>query len=69
MDGVDVRSISILITLLAFIGIAWWAFSPSRKKRFEEDAKLPFAEDDYVNHGGRDTHQKSSDNDKGQKEV
>lgn len=49
MDIIDIKSYSLVITFLAFIGVGWWAFSPSRKKRFEEDAKLPFAEDDYIN--------------------
>jgi cbb3-type cytochrome oxidase subunit 3 len=26
----------------AFLGIVWWAYSPSRKSRFDEDARLPF---------------------------
>lgn len=53
MDIVDVRSIALVITFVAFCAIAWWAFSPSRRERFNEDAKLPFAEDDYVNSPGK----------------
>ena len=30
----------------AFLGIVWWAYSPSRKSRFEEDARLVFVEDE-----------------------
>ncbi len=59
MDMIDVKSYSLVVTFLAFIGVGWWAFSPSRKKRFDEDAKLPFAEDDYVNSEGKN--KKASD--------
>ncbi len=43
----DINLIRILITLVAFgtfLGIVWWAFSPSRKGRFESDARLVFDE-------------------------
>jgi cytochrome c oxidase cbb3-type subunit 4 len=45
MDINTLRSISPILVLLAFIGVCWWAFSPRRRKRFEEAAKLPFAEE------------------------
>ena len=36
-----------LVALIAsFIGIVWWAFGASRKKRFERDGKIPFTESD-----------------------
>ena len=31
---------------LTFVGIVWWAYSPSRKSRFERDAQLPFDGDE-----------------------
>ncbi len=31
--------------MVAFLGVCWWAFSPKRKKQFDEAAKLPFADD------------------------
>lgn len=40
------RQISVVLGALAFLAICWWAFSPKRKKRFEEDAKLPFADEE-----------------------
>ena len=47
MDPLNlVRSIVTVLSLLAFAGIVWWAFGPSRKSRFEEAAHLPFVEDD-----------------------
>ena len=32
--------------LAAFLGIAWWAYAPSRRERFERDALLPFGNDE-----------------------
>lgn len=46
MDINDWRGISTIFVFLAFIGICWWAFSPKRRKRFETDAQLPFADED-----------------------
>lgn len=34
-----------MFMMLAFIGICWWAYSPKRRKTFEEAAKLPFADE------------------------
>ncbi|MGO1394220.1 MAG: cbb3-type cytochrome oxidase subunit 3 [Halomonas sp.] len=45
----DMGTFSGLITLLliiAFIGIALWAYSKRRKPDFDEAANLPFADDD-----------------------
>jgi cytochrome c oxidase cbb3-type subunit 4 len=46
MDINTLRSISTILVLLAFIGVCWWAFAPKRRKRFEEAAKLPFADEE-----------------------
>lgn len=46
MDMNDFRSLSTVLVAIAFAGVCWWAFAPSRRKRFEEDAKLPFADDE-----------------------
>lgn len=37
--------ISTLLMVPVIIGIAWWAFSPRRKKRFDDAANLPFADE------------------------
>ena len=37
-----VRGVITVLTLLAFLGICWWAYRPSSRQRFEEDALLPF---------------------------
>ncbi|MDO4250921.1 MAG: CcoQ/FixQ family Cbb3-type cytochrome c oxidase assembly chaperone [Moraxella sp.] len=34
------HSIATVAAVIAFIAIAWWAYSPKNKKRFEEDAQL-----------------------------
>ena len=48
MTPVDIdllRGLSTILVMIAFLGVCWWAFAPSRKKRFEEAAHLPFVED------------------------
>ena len=39
------RAGSTVLTLLIFVGVVWWAYAPSRKRRFENDALLPFADE------------------------
>jgi cytochrome c oxidase cbb3-type subunit 4 len=49
----DINTLRTLMTLLAFgafLGVVWWAYGPSRRERFENDAQLVFDEDDR---GGR----------------
>lgn len=36
----------LVILIALFIGIVWWAFGPSRKKRFERDGNIPFKDAD-----------------------
>ncbi len=45
MDIGTLGAISTVLVTIAFFGVCFWAFSPKLKKRFEEDAKLPFADD------------------------
>jgi cytochrome c oxidase cbb3-type subunit 4 len=50
MDINDLRGLSTLFLLFAFIGLCVWAYSKKRKKSFDEAANLPFAdEDDKMN--------------------
>ena len=42
MDIQFVRSVLTVVLMVAFIGIAWWAYGPARKERFERDGLLPF---------------------------
>lgn len=47
MDINDWRSIVTVVSLITFIGVVVWAYGlRSNKKRFDEAAHLPFAEDD-----------------------
>jgi cytochrome c oxidase cbb3-type subunit 4 len=45
MDVVDLRAVATLLVVLAFAGVCWWAFGAKRKARFEDAAKLPFADE------------------------
>jgi cbb3-type cytochrome oxidase subunit 3 len=46
MDTGTLYSIVTVIAFATFIAIIVWAWSGSRKARFEEDALLPFDEDE-----------------------
>ncbi len=46
MDFVLVRTVSTVVMFVVFIGIAGWAFGRGQKKRFDEDAEIPFREGD-----------------------
>ena len=48
MDVGTLGAISTVLVTIAFFGVCYWAFSPKLKRRFEEDAKLPFADDDLA---------------------
>ena len=39
------RSLSPVFVMVAFAGVCWWAYSPSRRKQFDEAANLPFADE------------------------
>jgi cytochrome c oxidase cbb3-type subunit 4 len=44
MDINTLRNLMTLLAFGAFLGIIWWAYSPSRRDRFEQDARLVFDE-------------------------
>jgi cytochrome c oxidase cbb3-type subunit 4 len=46
MDIETLRSMMTVAAFAAFIGIVWWAYGPSRKARFEQDARLVFTDDE-----------------------
>ena len=36
-----------LVWLIILFGlVVWWAYRPKNRKRFEEDARIPFRDDD-----------------------
>tara|TARA_R110000803_G_scaffold103866_1_gene171989 strand:- start:175 stop:336 length:162 start_codon:yes stop_codon:yes gene_type:complete len=38
--------IIIVLMLILFIGILFWAFRPKNRKRFQKDADIPFHDDE-----------------------
>ena len=46
MDLNDLRAVVTLLSFVAFIGVIAWAWSRRNKKRFDDAAKLPFADDE-----------------------
>lgn len=45
MDQGTLQGIGTVLTLIAFLGVCWWAYSGRNKKGFEEASKLPFADE------------------------
>ena len=45
MDINLIRALVTFLGLVLFVAIAWWAFKPKNKKRFEQDARIPFDSD------------------------
>ena len=41
-----IGSVVTVMFFILFLGIVWWAYGSSRKKRFEEDGRIPFEEAD-----------------------
>ena len=47
MDGINlIRIIFTVLSFVCFLLIAFWAYSKTSKKQFDEAANLPFADDD-----------------------
>ncbi|MBT0586320.1 cbb3-type cytochrome oxidase subunit 3 [Alteromonas oceanisediminis] len=46
MDQGVIGSIFTVIVFVSFIGIVIWAFSSRNKKKFDEAANLPFADEE-----------------------
>lgn len=46
MDINDLRGLSTLFLMIAFIGLCFWAYSSKRKNYFEEAGQLPFADEE-----------------------
>jgi cytochrome c oxidase cbb3-type subunit 4 len=42
----DVRGVIAAITFITFLGICWWAYRGANRERFEQDAMMPFLDDD-----------------------
>ena len=46
MDISTLRSIVTVLAFVCFVGIVWWAYHRDSRRRFDEAAQLPFADDD-----------------------
>ena len=51
------RGVITLLTLLAFLGICWWAYRPGNRARFEEDGLLAFGEDEGLSEAVVEPHE------------
>ena len=40
------QALYLVILVVLFVGIVAWVFASKRKKRFEQDAKIPFQDKD-----------------------
>ena len=56
MDINDLRSISTVLSFVAFISIVVWAYSGKRKRAFDEAAALAVDEEEQVSRGGNAGH-------------
>lgn len=45
MDQGTLQGIGTILTMIAFLGVCWWAYSGRKKKDFDEAAQLPFIDD------------------------
>ena len=46
MDAHFLDGLGTLLAFIGFVSVCIWAYSSKRKQRFEEDAKLPFADEE-----------------------
>ncbi|MFA7506272.1 MAG: cbb3-type cytochrome c oxidase subunit 3 [Burkholderiaceae bacterium] len=46
MDAGTLRGLIAVVSLIAFLGIVWFAYGRGRRKRFDEAANLPFADEE-----------------------
>lgn len=52
MDINLLRALVTIVALVLFVLIAWWAFRPANRERFEQDARIPLDSSDGPE-GGR----------------
>lgn len=67
MDINTLRGISTIFVMIAFLGVCWWAFSPKRKKRFDDAANLPFADETKQGVSDKDLHSSTAEDSAGGK--
>ncbi len=54
MNQGTLQGIGTILTMLAFLGVCWWAFSKHKKADFEEASRLPFADEQRSTSSGED---------------
>lgn len=42
MEMTDLRGLSTILCMAAFLAVVYWAYAPSRKDYFDKAASLPF---------------------------
>jgi len=57
MDINDVRGLGTIFAMVAFLGVVWWAYSATRKDRFEQDGLMPFLDDDAAPRKSAEKHE------------
>lgn len=45
MELTDLRSLATVLCAIGFAGVVFWAYHAANRKKFEEAALLPFADD------------------------
>jgi cytochrome c oxidase cbb3-type subunit IV len=40
-----VQGVLLVLTVVIFLGIAWWAYSPKNRKQMDDDAQIPMRDD------------------------
>ncbi len=71
IDWATTGGVMTVLALLLFVGVAIWAWSPARKKRFDEAAQIPLQDEADVQrtarHGNSDQSKQAENNDQEQK--
>lgn len=73
MTQVTLQSIGTVLAFVAFLGVCWWAYIAHKKSDFEEQANLPFADDEQPvedkQSAERETLQQREQNDSDEKRL
>jgi len=54
MDLTVFRTVMLVLLVIAFCGVCIWAWSKKRKRRFQEAANLPFADEEMAARSSKD---------------
>ena len=45
MDVNTLRGLITIVAMAAFLAVVWWAYRSANRRRFEEDARIPFTDE------------------------